>query len=563
MVCSRRRDFHLGKLVGASSIRSTRLQCPFLVGLVVAVFLGAGPACSKPCTLPTESELGSLDPPAPAGPGTWTLQEKWIWRQTLAGEVADFNDLYCEGEPLDPSVGDEVWQSSVKPRQVSERFLVDVLATKRFTEAMHFRGLRIVGALFSVPIDLSGIQVDHALWLDRSRFIGPFVLTYAQLGSILSIDGSTFLDTVDLRGATVGGQLNAAATTFAADLKMNNIMVEQSLFLSDGATFHGEVRLTDATVGGHLDASNSTFRSALKMESLKVAQNLILRGGTFEDEVRLTGAEIGGDLDLSGARFHGNVDASSTVIDRELRLGNSWSAPPRWEPTAWLILRNTSVAALQDRLDRVPAGAPHDAWPGDQRLQLDGFSYVRLGGLGGEDTSEMMGRPTSWYTDWLRRDPTFTPQPYRQLASVFREAGADGKANEILCELREREREEAWRQQNYVQWFKLSALKWVIGYGIGGGSFRALFWAGLFTLFGAWVLWSGSGMIRATKSRTWCVWASLDEILPIVQLDQEHEALINEGLEGWRLYYFYVHRVVAFILGSFVIAGLAGLTQGV
>ena len=175
----------------------------------------------------------------------------------------------------------------------------------------------------------------------------------------------------------------------------------------------------------------------------------------------------------------------------------------------------------------------------------------------------MMSRQTSWYSDWLRRDASFSPQPYRQLATVFREAGADGKANEILYELRDREREEAWRQRDYGQWLWLGALKLVIGYGIGGGYFLALIWAGGFTTFGAWVLWSGSKWARETKSRAWCVWASLDEILPIVQLDKEHEELINEWLKGWRLYYFYVHRVVAFVLGSFVIAGLAGLTQGV
>ena len=37
----------------------------------------------------------------------------------------------------------------------------------------------------------------------------------------------------------------------------------------------------------------------------------------------------------------------------------------------------------------------------------------------------MLSRSISWYIDWLRRDASFSPQPYRQLASVFREAGAD------------------------------------------------------------------------------------------------------------------------------------------
>ena len=107
-----------------------------LLSLVVGVVFGAWPAWAQPgawpvwaepCALPTAQELGLLDPPPEP---SWTRQEGWTWKQPLAGEVADFNQLYCEKEPLDPSAGDEVWQNSAssdKARQVSERFLLDAL----------------------------------------------------------------------------------------------------------------------------------------------------------------------------------------------------------------------------------------------------------------------------------------------------------------------------------------------------------------------------------------------------------------------------------------------------
>lgn len=88
------------------------------------------------------------------------------------------------------------------------------------------------------------------------------------------------------------------------------------------------------------------------------------------------------------------------VIEGELRLGSSRHPPARWEPTASLVLRNTSVGAVQHR---------PDAWP--KQLQLDGFAYRRLGGLGGEAESEMIDRPASWYEEWLARDGTFSPRP--------------------------------------------------------------------------------------------------------------------------------------------------------
>ena len=64
------------------------------------------------------------------------------------------------------------------------------------------------------------------------------------------------------------------------------------------------------------------------------------------------------------------------------------------------------------------------------------------------------------------------------------------------------------------------------------------------------------------KSIGWCALASFDEILPVVELDEGHAKFINEHLTGGPLAYFYFHRIMAFLLGSFIVAGIAGLTQG-
>ena len=118
------------------------------------------------------------------------------------------------------------------------------------------------------------------------------------------------------------------------------------------------------------------------MDSLEVARSLFLsRGATFKGHVVLVYAKVGGSLELSGATFHQTVDASGAAIEGELRLGSSQHDRSRREPTAGLVLRNTAVSALQDRIDTLPDGPPQDAWP-SQNLQLDGFTYPRLGGFG-------------------------------------------------------------------------------------------------------------------------------------------------------------------------------------
>jgi hypothetical protein len=51
---------------------------------------------------------------------------------------------------------------------------------------------------------------------------------------------------------------------------------------------------------------------------------------------------------------------------------------------------------------------------------------------------------------------------------------------------------------------------------------------------------------------------SLDIFLPVVCLRKSHEDI---DLEGWVRIYFYVHKIFGYILASFLIAGLSGLTK--
>ena len=60
--------------------------------------------------------------------------------------------------------------------------------------------------------------------------------------------------------------------------------------------------------------------------------------------------------------------------------------------------------------------------------------------------------------------------------------------------------------------------------------------------------------------------ASLDQLLPVITLDKAHDALIFGGASVQEKpypvrIYFYVHKFIGWVLGSLIIAGLAGLTQ--
>ena len=113
----------------------------------------------------------------------------------------------------------------------------------------------------------------------------------------------------------------------------------------------------------------------------------------------------------------------------ELRLGSDKHPATQWQKGAKLILRNAQVGALQD----LP-----EAWP--DHLELDGFTYQRLGGFAATGENDRATRPVSWLKKWLQKQESYSPQPYEQLASVLRKAGYMSMARDILYLARERER---------------------------------------------------------------------------------------------------------------------------
>ncbi len=235
------------------------------------------------------------------------------------------------------------------------------------------------------------------------------------------------------------------------------------------------------------------------------------------------------------------------------------------------MLRNLRVGAVADRQDAVGRNI---SWPA--RLELQGFAYDRLGGYTGGGQRDMLLRDPGYYTELLARDPTFSRQPYQQLAGVFRAAGDADRADAVLYAARDREMMANWRAGdcrhglgllllNGDCWSAagLAVLKATIGYGLGGGYWLALAWVGFFTVAGVLVL-RASPAARA-RGLGWRLGASLDRLLPIIELNKEFGDFFDDPkrrrLKGWQLAYFSAHAVAGYVLAAFVAAGLAGLTQ--
>ena len=515
---------------------------------------------------------------------SWSDVEKWVWDRLCVGEIADLGER--DNRSLDPH-SNEGWDDE---RRLSPRFLETILLHERWASAVPRQGVRIKGALFDALIDLDDGRIEHPLWLSDSRFTEPVNLRYIETRSYVSFTGSNFLRQLKLNSAIIDIHLDMTDVKVSGKLNMDSATIGASLYMRDGAEF-ADVNLLSAEIGGQLDMTDVKVSGKLYMGSATIGASLYMRDGAEFADVNLLSAEIGDQLDMTGVKVSGTLQMSLATIgaslymrdgqfDKQieavfLHIGRSLDlrgaelsgldltgahiegelrlATPDWEPTwqdgAHFILHNTAVDAIQDT---------SDAWP--KKLDLDGFVYRTLGGYGGEYS--ITDRGMEWYVNWLARDEPYTPQPYEQLAGVLSRMGHGKEASDVLYAGRERARAKAKADGHFGSWARQTALNYTIGYGLGGRYFWSIYWViGLVLLGTLWLRRSGQHRVVDQDGKPPMklgFFYSLDMLLPIIRLRQRHYEV---DLQGSVRYYFYFHHIMGYVLASFLIAGLSGLTK--
>ena len=219
-----------------------------------------------------------------------------------------------------------------------------------------------------------------------------------------------------------------------------------------------------------------------------------------------------------------------------------------WGAGAELILTGASVHTLQDGLCRDNGTTCiDDTWP--EHLKLTGFTYQELKSFDHDREIDMVARPTEWWTGWLGRQG-YSPEPYEYLASTLLKVGYKDKAEDILYAGKNRELQDTPFPASITLWLE----RVFIGYGYR--TRYAVLWVAGFIILGAIVLRvSGEGL---RNRMPFGIAFSFDMLLPIVKLREYHYSV---DLRGWARYYFYFHKVMGYVLASFLIAGLSGLTK--
>ncbi len=549
--------------------RIAGLSMRWLLVLFVAVLLGLGrPAVAqgpgaddKTADKPDWASLLGFDrPAAQARYDDERTAEGWVWARVKQDRIADLN-LRCDasGKTRPDPRDDPGWDDPC--RKIPAGFITDVLTAPRWRDRIGRHGFRLQGARIEGDIDLANADIRPEVWIEASR-----------------IEGN-----LDLTGGHLAGSLSLRGTRVRGDLAAERLRTDGGLHLGDRAGFKGNVFLAGARVGGQLTMSGSRFEQTVDAQGATIEKSVLATDARFAQPVDLTFTHIVGSLKLTGA-VATRIDLTNAVIGEVLTLGDSgaqlqWQcaglahADTNWplgdqdgrstncardsdKPIPAMILRNAHIGALQDNAE---------AWPPE--LDLEGFKYDRIGGIGGTGAADMRRRSPEQWRDWLDRDPTFSSQPYTQLAGVLLAAGYRDTAESVLYYEQERERRAALARGDWRGGAWLTLLWAVAGYGIGTYTFRVLYWVGGLTVLGTLML------LTAPKARRhgllWCFGASLQRLLPIIEFNKGFKDFFDNpppatngekrNLNGFQVFFFSVLALTGWVLGFVLLAAMTNL----
>jgi hypothetical protein len=335
----------------------------------------------------------------------------------------------------------------------------------------HEKGVRISGAWIQGVLDIEGCQVPSDIRLKDCRFDAVPVFRSAVIGRLF-LDGSSLpglqaerLEVrggLYLRGSHLNGEVLLTDSRLGGNLVCDGAVIRspdgfglnaeglevRNMFCRD-TDFRGGVNLRGARLEASLDCAGSTiFRPegvAIAADGIQVGSSILLRSATVTGEVRLTGARVAGDLDCTSSVVthvgHDALQLSRVVVEGAFFLRKE----ARIDGT--LTMTGASLGTLHDEAR---------CWPRKGQLLLNRCRYGAFidGPVDAEARLEWLSRQMP-----DERGEEFWPQPYEQLASVFREMGHDEDATTVLIEKERLQRRARRRRARHPLWRAMLAVK--------------------------------------------------------------------------------------------------------
>ncbi|MGD9803258.1 MAG: hypothetical protein AB7E81_03155 [Hyphomicrobiaceae bacterium] len=497
---------------------------------------------------------------------------------------------------------------------------------------VHEKGVRLRGALITGVLDLEGCRVHCGIALKDCRFESAPIVRSAIIDNLV-LDGSTLpglrAEVVEVRGGVslagavvagaitihgsrLGGPLNcdgAKITSRRTAALLGDLIVARSIVMR-GASMVGGISLVGAKLSSDLNVAGIDIHDpetvALKADGIDVEGDIILHSGRIEGAVEIVGGHIEGDLDCTGTRIH-NPGKVALKFDRSIVKG------------AWFLWKGAKIDGVLN-MTGATLGSIHDdraSWPGQGDLMLNRCLYDALigGTIDAEQRLEWLARqsPGRWGED-------FWPQPYEQLAHVYRTMGHEEDARRVLiAKERLQRRARRARSSNPLVHMLLAASDGVLAITVryGRQPLLAFFWLLFFWVAGAlifghaerygafkpaslvvlrspeWVLCgfepfekrvllatqqANPGRASPGQTQLDCyrsqleaasyprfnAWMySLDTLFPVLEIDQKNTWRPDPS-KPWgsqAIAYFYLQSVIGWALSLLAIAGFSGVVK--
>ncbi|MEX3636144.1 hypothetical protein [Paraburkholderia sp. BR14320] len=421
-------------------------------------------------------------------------------------------------------------------------------------------------AVGSVNLDKSNIKGDvefcksdvwNSIRAVQARVSGNFgVVGYKEVRSRsyphINIDGSEiggmiYINNIvvggfDLSGSAVAKSVRSTNATFYF-FRIEESEINSSLVLTDVRIFHPHPSSGDCRTGYDND-DDTRIRLArvgqeLRFENVELNTRLVLVDTTVRTNVLLDGSKLR------------DVCAMNLTVQGLLQF---WGT--NWADNSRLDLRYASVGRF------LSAYSP-SAWP--PMIVLTGLSFGAFDPL--HDPRDQLA-PEKWFPLWLERGtPKFQAQPYQEAIRFLKNAGLDEAAVEVGYQAKDRQRNAACAARNFSDCIILTLSKKLVGYGFR--LWYSLIWSFVFVFIGSFVFFNTHeiGPPRLSNHRpntrgraVWAIIYSFDMLLPIVKLkDSNYDVDIASKAQ----YYLYFHKLMGWILGTFILAGLTGWTRSI
>ena len=476
-------------------------------------------------------------------------------------------------------------------------------------------------SLFEGDIDAYRLRADGGVTMVDAYVAGNLEADGLRTGGTANFFATRIAGAIHLRGAHIGNDLdfgriavNGPFRLKADPVPRSSVELPRSAVDISNAWIAGQVYMTGAQVpAGNVDFSGvgvdgsvwmetaTDLGCHLTLERAQINKDLLLGAGHFR-QLDLTGARIGREFRME----NGGRETRWQRLD-PVRCGDrpvpSPNDPPAPTAYSWMTLRNAQISAIRDTqrawpecltltgltYDRPPFDTSGHARAATDRPPValacpyvpDGLAALPTGGLmcrdamaAAEADESLEPRGIDWWCNWLQRDPQRTVQAYVQLASALNGVGDGADADRVRFAMREFERD-----RSHGTWTKQVAdtLAMVfVGFGIGVYTLVALAWTAAIVLAAAMFLARRLARLRrdatvnadklADKSFVWCLFASLQTILPLVTLSKEiddflHTPLVDGRPETRPLYgrtelWFAGVAVAGLVLSGFLLQGL-------